>query len=92
MPPKKIGWGDVKLMFAAGACFGWPLVLGALAFISLCSLLQGVVTLLWKGELAQTLGGMLRLKRRAPGESLYIPFGVAIALGCFWAMWWDHAP
>jgi prepilin peptidase CpaA len=87
---RRIGWGDVKLVFAAGAAFGWPLVLAALAFISLCSFLQGLVTLIWKGEVAKTLGAMLRLKRGKEGEPLYIPFGVAIALGCLWAMWWDR--
>lgn len=86
----KIGWGDVKLVLAVGCVFGWPLVLAALAFISLCSLLQGVVTLIWKGELAKTLGGMLRLKRKAGAEPVYIPFGVAIALGSLWTMWWDR--
>jgi len=86
----KIGWGDVKLLLAAGCVFGYPLIMGALVFISLCSLLQAVVTLIWRGELAKTLGGMLRLKRKPGTEPVYIPFGVAIALGCFWAMWWDR--
>ena len=85
----KIGWGDVKLMFAVGAVFGWPLVLAALAFISLCSLLQGLVTIIWKGEVARTFSRLVRFKRKE-GEPLYIPFGVAIALGCIWAMWWDR--
>src|SRR5687768_9521822 len=75
----KIGWGDVKLVFAVGAVFGWPLVLAALAFISLCSFLQGLVTIIWKGEVAKTFARIVRFKRKE-GEPLYIPFGVAIAL------------
>lgn len=86
----KVGWGDVKLLLAVGCVFGYPLVMAALVFVSLCGLLQGVVTLMWKGELAKTLGGMLRLKRKPGAEPVYIPFGVAIALGCVWTMWWDR--
>jgi prepilin peptidase CpaA len=84
---QKIGWGDVKLMGVVGAAFGWPLTPGALVFISLCSFLQALVTLLWKG---QTLGTLKRMVERDGGAPLYIPFAVAIALGSLWAMWWDH--
>jgi prepilin peptidase CpaA len=85
-----IGWGDVKLVLAAGCVFGWPLVLAALAFVSLCSFLQAIVTLIWRGEVAKTFATMLRLKRKEGGQPLYIPFAIAIALGCVWTMWWDR--
>ena len=98
---KSFGWGDVKLMAAVGAAMGYPLVLGALAFISLAGALQAVVTLIWHGSVWDTLGAQLsRLGQKAklikPQQqstppARHIPYGVAIALGSVWAMWWDGA-
>jgi prepilin peptidase CpaA len=96
---KAFGWGDVKLMAAVGAAFGYPLVLAGLAFISLTGALQAVVTLIWQGAVLDTLkrafeglGRKLRLTQGAPASGpRHIPYGVAIALGSVWAMWWDGA-
>lgn len=95
---QRMGWGDVKLAAAVGACLGLRLGVAALVFISLVGALQAVVTLLWQGALLETLSGALRrfaerLKlapAAAAGETRRIPYGVAIALGTFWAMWWDR--
>ncbi len=96
----KVGWGDVKLLLAAGCVFGYPLVMGALVFVSLAGAMQAMVTIIWKGTVWTTLAGSLRragqkmrLVKGEPAakeEPHYIPYGVAIALGCFWAMWWDR--
>jgi prepilin peptidase CpaA len=90
------GWGDVKLMAAVGAAFGYPTVMAALIFISLAGALQAVVTLMWQGEGGATLRRMgerwLAKLRKAPVDAAprkNIPYGVAIALGSFWAMWWE---
>jgi len=96
------GWGDVKLMLAVGAVFGYPLTMAALVFISLAGALQAVVTLLWHGAVWDTFAQVMRrlasrLKMsqaegsQAQSQSRHIPYGVAIALGSFWAMWWDHS-
>lgn len=93
------GWGDVKLVAAVGAVFGYPLIMGALLFISLVGALQAIVTLIWQGAVWDTLravgvkwGQRLKLsKQGAPAPSRHIPYGVAIALGSFWAMWWDRS-
>lgn len=90
------GWGDVKLVAAAGAVFGYPLVMAALIFISLVGALQGIVVWIWTGSAASTvtrIGQRLKLVKGTPkpGEQLKIPYAVAIALGCFWAMWWDQS-
>ena len=97
---KRFGWGDVKLMLAAGCVLGYPLTMAALIFVSLAGALQAIVTLMWKGTVWTTLAGAmrrtgqkLRLVKSKPEdkpEPDYIPYGVAIALGCFWAMWWDR--
>jgi prepilin peptidase CpaA len=95
----RMGWGDVKLMGGVGAVLGFPAVMAAAAFISLVGALQAVVTLLWQGAVWETLGDMVRrqavrLRLLHEGEARaprrHIPYGVAIALGSFWAMWWQH--
>ena len=95
------GWGDVKLMGAVGAALGYPLVMGALVFISLVGALQAVVTLVWQGAVWETLSAAANrwaakarlVKPRAPTDNpgRHIPYGIAIALGSFWAMWWEHS-
>jgi prepilin peptidase CpaA len=95
---KKMGWGDVKLMAAVGACFGYPSSLAALVFVSLAGALQALVTLIWQGAVWETLANVgkrwavrvKRLPQEAAGETRRIPYGVSIALGSFWAMWWQH--
>jgi prepilin peptidase CpaA len=96
---ERMGWGDVKLMAGVGAVLGFPAVLAAAAFISLVGALQAVVVVLWRGEAWETLAGLSRrwaVKARLMQESAvssprrHIPYGVAIALGTFWAMWWQH--
>lgn len=93
----RFGWGDVKLMAAVGAAFGYPTVMAALIFISLAGAAQAVVTLLWRGEGMAVVRGAAerwgRFLKRAPAAQVQplrgIPYGVAIALGSFWAMWWE---
>jgi prepilin peptidase CpaA len=95
----RMGWGDVKLMAGVGAVLGFPVVLAAAAFISLVGALQALVTLLWHGAVWDTLAAVARrwavrarLLREdvAPEPGRHIPYGVAIALGTFWAMWWQQ--
>ena len=94
-----MGWGDVKLMAGVGAVLGYPAVLAAAVFISLVGALQAVVSLLWQGAVWETLADMgrrwaVRARLMPPGADTgarrHIPYGVAIALGTFWAMWWHY--
>ncbi|MCX7819472.1 MAG: prepilin peptidase [Kiritimatiellae bacterium] len=73
-----MGMGDVKLMGAIGACFGWPAVL----FTFLVSSLFGAVVGL----------GLVALRRRELRSA--IPFGPFLALGAtLWLLggqeWWE---
>ncbi|MBZ4416610.1 prepilin peptidase [Myxococcus sp. RHSTA-1-4] len=95
----RMGWGDVKLMGGVGAVLGFPAAMAAAAFISLVGALQAVVTLLWQGAVWDTLAAAVRRwAARArlasadarPAPQRHIPYGVAIALGTFWALWWQH--
>lgn len=93
-----MGGGDVKLMGAVGAALGFPVVLYALMFTALVGGLQAILVLLWDGSLTATLvnagkrmAQALRVRRREgePPAPKYVPYGVAIALGSVWAVWWD---
>jgi prepilin peptidase CpaA len=94
-----MGGGDVKLMGAVGAALGFPVILYALMFTALVGGLQAILVLLWDGSLAKTMvnagrrvAHALHLRRIEEGgepERKYVPYGVAIALGTVWAVWWD---
>lgn len=89
---KNLGWGDVKLAGVMGAALGLTLTPAALVFVSLAGAFQAVVSLLWLGALSDTVRRVLSLKAAAADENnpkRHIPYGVAIALGSVWAMWWD---
>ncbi|MCY1042836.1 A24 family peptidase [Corallococcus sp. bb12-1] len=95
----RMGWGDVKLMAGVGCVLGFPTVLAAAAFISLVGALQAVVTLLWQGAVWDTLAAVARRwavrakwmrEETSPSPVRHIPYGVSIALGTFWAMWWQQ--
>ncbi|MBS2031562.1 MAG: prepilin peptidase [Deltaproteobacteria bacterium] len=90
--------GDVKLMAAVGAALGIPGVVSALMFTALVGGLEAILVVVWKGSLVDTFVNMgrklahaLRIKRMdgPPAEKTYVPYGVAIAVGSVWAMWWD---
>lgn len=90
--------GDVKLMGAVGAALGFRLVFYAIIFTALVGGLEAILYLLWDGSLGKTLSNtgkrlahVLRLKRLEgpPMEKKYVPYGVAIALGTVWAVYYD---
>jgi prepilin peptidase CpaA len=91
-----MGWGDTKLMVAVGAALGYPLVLAAMVFISLAGAAQAIVSLAWTGESrGRAAAGVARLvaKLRLPppvgdASKRHIPYGVAIAVGAMFALWW----
>lgn len=96
----RMGWGDVKLMAVVGAAFGFPVIQVAALLIALVGALQAVVTLLWEGALWATLEralsgvasklGLAKAGRDASARRS-VPYGIAIALGSFWTMWWERA-
>ena len=87
---KGLGWGDVKLAGVVGATLGGPLALAAVLFISLAGAFQAVASLIWQGDLSDTVRGVLRNDGSTGTPKRQIPYGVAIAIGSFGAMWWDR--
>ncbi|MBI5482723.1 MAG: prepilin peptidase [Deltaproteobacteria bacterium] len=88
---KGLGWGDVKLMAAVGAAFGYPQALTALLLVSVAGAAQAIVVVIWRRAVFDTVRNMVRRLLGTGGETAarHIPYGVAIALGSLWAMWWD---
>ena len=89
LDPRAFGMGDVKLMAAVGALKGFPFILGTLVYVALVGGLLAIVVLLWRGHLLETLGGLLRWSdgaRREGRKEIYVPYGVAIAVGTVWAL------
>jgi prepilin peptidase CpaA len=84
-----LGWGDVKLAGVMGAVLGGPQTLPAVIFISLAGAAQAVISLIWQGDLSDTVRGVLAREGSAGTTKRQIPYGVAIAIGTVCAMWWD---
>jgi prepilin peptidase CpaA len=84
-----LGWGDVKLMAAVGAVMGLSAMVTTTVCVALVGAVQATVVLLWNGEAAAAATGLLG---RGPGTGRSIPYGIAIALGTAWSMWWQYPP
>lgn len=82
-----LSWGDVKLLAGVGAVVGFPEVLSAAVCVALVGAVQAAVTVLWTGEAGRTAAG---LWRKGSGAGRAIPYGVAIALGTAWSLWWQY--
>jgi prepilin peptidase CpaA len=83
---KGIGAQEVALIAAVGGVLGTPLHFTALIFMALLGSLQAVAMVLWHRNLAATLKGALGKKST---ETRTIPYGLSIALGSVWALWWE---
>jgi len=91
-----LGGGDVKLMAAIGALAAdWRFVLFAAFYGALVGAVIGVAFLIWRGQflagLKRSLLLFVTLGRRPGREELSLeqtfPYGLAIAIGCLWAMY-----
>ncbi len=87
-----VGGGDVKLMGAVGALQGPNFVILSAFLSSVVGAIFGLSVLIWKGRLREgvrNLGSAAlkpwKLKEKAGVDDTRLPYGLAIALGTFWA-------
>jgi prepilin peptidase CpaA len=87
-----VGAGDVKLLGAIGALKGSSFVLWVMFYTGLIGGIMAFAVIIWKGRVRQTFVNIFTLLRHpvkglAGGEKdpLYLPYGLAISLGSFWA-------
>lgn len=93
-----MGQGDVKLMAAVGAGVGFPSVIFCFVGTGIVGGIHAIVVLLWRGEFLYALKNMGRnaVQKMRPSQtecvsyrSPKIPYGLAIALGSVWGVWWQ---
>jgi prepilin peptidase CpaA len=81
----------VKLLGVVGACLGAPQVLVAVMFVAVVGAVQAVIAVIWQDAGSDTLRRMLGGPSNSSARRRHIPYGVAIAVGSAWAVWWGHA-
>lgn len=90
MTSKGLGWGDVKLLVAVGALLGAKDGFAAALLTSIAGAVEGVAISIWKRRSSARLGRLAPPPPHATGAGpLRIPYGVAIAVGSVWAVWWE---
>jgi prepilin peptidase CpaA len=76
---KGMGPSEVAMLCGVGAILGTPLHFTALIFVAIVGSAQGFLSVLWK-----------RFVKKEKSTTLQtIPYGVSIALGSVWAIWWN---
>lgn len=98
-----MGDGDVKLMGAVGAAVGFPSIAFSLFFTAMVGGLQAVLHMIWRGSTLDTLKRtgrlalhLLHFKRMTEEQQVqieesgdHVPYGVAIALGTVWGIFYE---
>lgn len=87
-----MGAGDVKLLGAIGALKGAKFVLWTMFYTGLVGGVMGLSLIIWHGKFLKTMKNVFSLIRH-PSRPLpedeagkYVPYGVAISVGCLWAL------
>ena len=86
-----VGAGDVKLLGAIGALKGPTFVVWTMFYTALVGGAMALALIVWQGTVRQTLGNLVKyirnpLKPPAGENAQYLPYGVAISLGCLWGL------
>jgi len=89
-----MGAGDVKLLGAIGALKGASFVTWTMFYTGLVGGMMAFALLIWQGKTIKTLKSTMRFirhpiqfqKEKEEAEYQYIPYGLAISLGGFWAL------
>lgn len=86
-----VGFGDVKLMAAAGMLAGFGLSIHILMFSILTGLAIGLGMIIWKGKVREMIRRSFEFRKVFRRQKLEdsvqpVPFGAAFAGGCIWAL------
>jgi prepilin peptidase CpaA len=86
-----LGFGDVKLMTAAGMLAGFGLSIYILMFSVLTGVAIGVSMIIWKGKVREMIRRSFEFRKVFRRQKLEdsvqpVPFGAAFAGGCVWAL------
>jgi Flp pilus assembly protein protease CpaA len=86
-----LGFGDVKLMVAAGTLAGFWLSIHILMLSVLTGVAIGVSMIIWKGKVREMIRRSFEFKKVFRRQKLEdsvqpVPFGTAFAGGCLWAL------
>lgn len=84
-----VGMGDVKLLVAIGALIRWPLALPLALYVALAGGALALVYACLRGRIGAVGRNMTSMM--SPGTSYKaalhrMPYGLAIAIGCAWAV------
>ena len=87
------GAGDVKFLAAIGALKGATFVTWTMAYSALVGGIMAMAVMIWKGVFWKTLKASFYYVRHPvkghkdldENEHVYLPYGVAISIGCCWA-------
>lgn len=87
-----VGGGDVKLVGAIGALQGTEFVVLSTFLSTVVGAIFGLSILIWKGRFREGMRNLgsaalkpWRLRKKTVVDDTYLPYGLAIALGTFWA-------
>lgn len=82
-----VGMGDVKLVAAAGALIRWPLIVPMVLYAVLAGGIVALVVGWRRRRLGQVARNLSRLGEARATEALHrMPYALAIAIGCAWAV------
>lgn len=82
-----VGMGDVKLIAAAGALVRWPLALPMLLYTALAGGVLALAIAVRRRRLGQVARNLGHLSDAGAAAALHrMPYALAIALGCAWAV------
>jgi prepilin peptidase CpaA len=81
-----VGMGDVKLIVAIGALIRWPLALPLALYVALAGGAIALVYACLRGRIGAVGRNMMSLGTTHRAALHRMPYGLAIAIGCAWAV------
>ena len=87
-----VGMGDVKLAIALGALLRWPLALPLMLYVAIAGGALAIAYAVRRGRARTVARNVLQLGSTSQAALHRMPYGLAIAIGCAWAIASRHVP